>query len=194
MNTSASRLLFVISAPSGAGKTTLCSRLLQEFPDLRLSISCTTRAPRGQEQDGKEYFFLTTAEFENQIKNGRFAEWAQVHGYYYGTSKDTIEDAFQGGHPLLLDIDVQGASSLKKAFPRESILIFVSPPSLMVLEQRLRSRGTDSEETIRKRMNNAQKEMARQDEFQYVLVNDDLEKTYAELRRIIIQHIELGTP
>ena len=132
--------LIVISAPSGAGKTTLCQKLLKDFPELVLSISSTTRAPRGSEQNGKEYLFLTPEEFKAQIAASRFAEWAQVHGNYYGTSKDVIERAFDSGKSVLLDIDVQGAESLRQAYPDQCHSIFIAPPSLMVLESRLRAR------------------------------------------------------
>ncbi len=177
--------LIVISAPSGAGKTTLCQRLLRDFEELELSISSTTRAPRGQEQHGKEYFFLSQDDFKAQIAAEAFAEWALVHGNYYGTSKATINGAFKRGKSVLLDIDVQGAESLKKSFPKEAVLIFISPPSLEVLEQRLRARGTDKEESIQRRMKNARDEMARIPAFKHVIVNDSLERAYGELKRIV---------
>lgn len=177
--------LIVISAPSGAGKTTLCARLLQDFPELTLSISSTTRAPRGQEKHGTEYFFLTRPEFESQIQAGRFAEWALVHGNYYGTSKDVIEKAFASGKSVLLDIDVQGAASLASSYPKETFRVFISPPSVAELEARLRSRGTDSEETIQKRVKNAEEEMKRLPEFDKVVINDQLDRAYTELRELI---------
>jgi guanylate kinase len=177
--------LIVISAPSGAGKTTLCARLLQDFPELVLSISSTTRAPRGQEKHGVEYFFLSRPEFESQIQAGRFAEWALVHGNYYGTSKDVIEKAFASGKSVLLDIDVQGAASLAKSYPKETFRVFISPPSVAELEARLRSRGTDSEETIQKRVKNAEEEMKRLPEFDKVVINDQLDRAYTELRELI---------
>jgi guanylate kinase len=181
--------LIVISAPSGAGKTTLCARLLAEFPELVLSISSTTRAPRGAEQHGKEYLFLTRQEFEKQIGLGRFAEWALVHGNYYGTSKDTIEQAFKGGKSVLLDIDVQGSASLRKSYSRQCYTVFISPPSLDTLEARLRARKTDSEEVIRKRVRNAAEEMKRLPEFDAVVINDRLEPAYAELREIVARRL-----
>ena len=168
--------LIVISAPSGAGKTTLCQRLLKDFEELTLSISSTTRAPRGTEKHGQEYFFLNKAEFEKQINAQRFAEWAQVHGNYYGTSKDVIEGAFKVGRSVLLDIDVQGADSLRKSFPKECYSIFIAPPSLQTLEKRLRARGTDGEETIRKRVRNAADEMKQMSEFHQIVVNDQFEQ------------------
>lgn len=174
--------LIVISAPSGAGKTTLCQKLLEDMKDkLVLSISTTTRAPRGQEKNGVEYHFVSHEEFKKDIDDGFFAEWALVHGNYYGTSKRTIESAFHSGKSVLLDIDVQGAASLRRAFPLSSSLIFIAPPSMQELEKRLRSRGTDSEETIQRRLQNARDEMARQSEFDRVIVNDDIHVAYAEL-------------
>lgn len=184
--------LIVVSAPSGAGKTTLCHRLLADFSKLTLSISSTTRKPRGAEVDGREYFFLTADRFKEQINQDRFAEWALVHGNYYGTSKDTIEMAFSAGKSVLLDIDVQGAASLKKSYPQQSLLLFVSPPDLATLEKRLRGRGTDSEEAIRKRLDNAKTEMARMNEFDHVVVNDDIDRAYQELKKHVADF--LGEP
>lgn len=183
------RKLIVLSAPSGAGKTTLCQRLLQDFPELVLSISSTTRAPRGQEQEGKEYFFLSRAQFEAGIQSGRFAEWALVHGHYYGTSKDTIERTFAQNRPVLLDIDVQGAASLRSAFPQECFTIFISPPSLEILEARLRARGTDSEETIQKRLRNARKEMEELPQFDAVVINDSLDRASTELKSLVARQL-----
>jgi guanylate kinase len=177
--------LIIISAPSGAGKTTLCHRLLKDFSELTLSVSTTTREPRGSEKHGQEYFFATRLEFESQISIGRFAEWALVHGNYYGTSKDVIEKAFGAGRSVLLDIDVQGAASLRKHYPRESYTIFIAPPSLHALEHRLRSRKTDSEETIRKRIKNAAEEMKQMPGFHQTVINDQLESAYAELQAIV---------
>jgi guanylate kinase len=179
--------LLIISAPSGAGKTTLCHRLLRDFPELVLSISSTTRAPRGQEKHAREYHFLTREKFETEIQAGRFAEWALVHGNYYGTSKDVIEETFAQGKSVLLDIDVQGAASLRKSYPEASYLVFVSPPSIEILEQRLRGRGTDSEETIQKRLKNARDELSRSPEFDRTIINDHLEKAYKELHTLTEQ-------
>lgn len=182
--------LIVVSAPSGAGKTTLCARLLARFPEMVLSISSTTRAPRGHEENKKAYFFLTREEFEAQKAQGLFAEWALVHDHFYGTSKKTIESAFQKGKSVLLDIDVQGAQSLRVAYPEQSVLIFVAPPSLQELETRLRARGTDSEEVILKRLRNAEKEMKAIDRFDHVVVNDDLDRAYGEIERIVRTHVK----
>jgi guanylate kinase len=183
--------LIVISAPSGAGKTTLCQRLLRDFPSqLTLSISSTTRAPRGSEQHGKEYFFLTKEEFERQIQAKRFAEWALVHGNYYGTSKQVIEDAFKAGKSVLLDIDVQGAASLRQSYPNACYTVFIAPPSLQTLEQRLRARKTDSDETIAKRVRAASDEMKRMPEFHQVVINDQLESAYAELYALVASRLQ----
>jgi guanylate kinase len=177
--------LIVISAPSGAGKTTLCQKLLQDFSELVLSISSTTRPPRGQEKHGQEYFFVSKAEFEAQIRAGRFAEYAQVHGNYYGTSKDAIEQAFKAGKSVLLDIDVQGAASLSNVYPEECYTVFIAPPSIQALESRLRSRKTDNEETILKRVRNAKEEMRQMSKFHQVVINDQLDTAYAELKILI---------
>lgn len=186
--------LIILSAPSGAGKTTLCARLLRDFPSLRLSVSCTTRPPRGEERDGVHYFFLSREEFEKQIQAGRFAEWAQVHGNYYGTSKDFLEQCFAEGYSVLLDIDVQGAASLKKAYPAEAYLVFVSPPDLTTLEKRLRSRDTDNEETIQRRLANARAEMEKARLFDKTIVNDDLERAYAELHALVARQLANANP
>jgi guanylate kinase len=187
-------VLVVISAPSGAGKTTLCQKLLGELEkELVLSISSTTRPPRGQERDGVEYYFLSVDQFKHGIAQGEFAEWALVHGNYYGTAKKTIESAFARGKSVLLDIDVQGADLLKKAFPDRTVRIFIAPPDMQVLEQRLRSRGTDPEETIQKRMKNAREEMLKSHEFDHVVVNDDFDRAYAELRSKVLGAIQGAT-
>ncbi len=179
--------LVVISAPSGAGKTSLCAKLLANIPNLVLSISSTTRAPRGTEKHGVEYEFLTREDFQAKIQAGRFAEWAEVHGNYYGTSKDTIGRAFQAGNSVLLDIDVQGAKLIRQAYPSESVLIFVQPPSIEELEKRLRGRGTESEENIQKRMKNARDELAEMDSFDHVIMNDEFERAAFELEAIVRQ-------
>lgn len=177
--------LFVISAPSGTGKSTLCTRLLKEVPNLVLSISTTTRKPRGQEKHGVEYFFVSADEFKKMIAEKKFAEWAEVHGNYYGTSHAVLQDAMARGQSVLLDIDVQGAEQLRQAYPDDCHSIFLSPPSLEVLLQRLRGRGTDSEETIQKRMTNAGIEMKEIPKFHQTIVNDDLNRAFQELKETI---------
>lgn len=176
--------LFVVSAPSGAGKTTLCNRIRREFPDLAYSISHTTRPPRQGEQEGRDYFFITPEAFRKRIEQDEWAEWAQVHDNYYGTSRDFIADRLKRGTPLLLDIDVQGARQIRKAYP-DAVTIFIKAPSLAVLESRLRGRGTDSDAVIARRLENAVKEMADEPLYRYAVVNDDLETAARELANII---------
>jgi guanylate kinase len=177
--------LVVVSAPSGAGKTTLCKKLLEEFPNLVLSISCTTRQKRFNEEEGRDYFFLSKEDFEKKIAAGGFAEWARVHDNLYGTSKEFIEKAFKAGKSLLLDIDVQGAESLRKAYPKDTLRVFIAPPSIKALEQRLIDRGTDDARTIQRRLNNARHEMEKAREFDHVVVNDSLEQAYHDLSLIV---------
>lgn len=178
--------LIIISAPSGAGKTTLCKKLLDAYPEkLVLSISSTTRKPRPNEKHGISYFFITDQEFKKDVDQGKFAEWAFVHGKYYGTSKKVIEDAFADGKSVLLDIDVQGAKQLRKSFPQQCLTIFVSPPSLEELEKRLLARGSETMESLTERIQNAKDEMKEASFFDYVLVNDDLEDTFEKLEKII---------
>ncbi len=178
--------LIVISAPSGTGKTTLCQKLLEDFPSLVLSISSTTRLPRGTEKEGIAYFFLSSEEFQARIAKHLFAEWAQVHGNYYGTSVEFIERIFKSKRSVLLDIDVQGAAQLKKSFPQNCRRIFIAPPDLQELEKRLRARKTDSDTSIKKRLENANQEMQAAKNFDHIVVNDDLNRAYAELKNIMI--------
>ncbi|MBY0470864.1 guanylate kinase [bacterium] len=186
--------LFILSAPSGAGKTTLCSRLLEEFPDqLVLSISSTTRKPRGQEKDKVEYHFIGKDDFERQIKIGRFAEWALVHGNYYGTSMDQVDHAFNAGKSLLLDIDVQGAHSLRQKFKSQCVTFFIAPPNFKALEERLRKRGTETETSILKRLENAQHEMKQAPLFDHQILNDDLDQAFQELKTIVAGHLKRGS-
>jgi len=187
-------VLFVISAPSGAGKTTLCKKLLGDFPNIRLSISSTTRKPRGQEQEGIDYFFLSPEEFKARIQQDRFAEWAEVHGNYYGTSKEMIQSAFNQGFSVLLDIDVQGAENLRKSFSAECFRIFIAPPTLEELEARLRKRGTDLEEVIQKRLKNAEAEIHAGKSFDAIIVNDTLERAYSELKTIVMKRMAAVSP
>ena len=176
--------IFIISAPSGAGKTTLCKAALAAFADMRYSVSFTTRPPRPGEENGQDYVFVTAPEFEAGIRNGRWAEWARVHGNYYGTSADVLAQSLSSGCDILLDIDVQGAQQICARFP-ESVTIFIMPPSLEVLRQRLVSRGTDRPEVIALRIENAGREMAQRDVYRHVVVNDDLETAITELIHII---------
>ena len=167
--------LFIVSAPSGAGKTTLCDAVRQHICDLAYSISYTTRSPRPGEADGKDYFFISRDAFEEGIANGCWAEWARVHGHLYGTSAEWIDQTLARGQDILMDIDVQGTRQLLRRFP-QAVTIFISPPSLETLEQRLRQRGGDDEATIAIRMRNARLEMDQQETYRHVLVNDDLDR------------------
>ncbi|MBC2709896.1 MAG: guanylate kinase [Desulfosarcina sp.] len=166
--------LFVVSAPSGAGKTTLCVAARNNLPRLVYSVSTTTRRPRGGEQEGRDYFFVSEAQFIEGIRKGLWAEWAKVHDNYYGTSARFIEDHLAAGRDVLLDIDVQGAGQILKHYP-DAVTIFIMAPSMAVLCQRLTARGLDSAEVIHKRMKNAEAEIAKKAMYRYVVVNDDLD-------------------
>lgn len=188
-------LMIVVSAPSGAGKSTLCNRLVDEFPKVVYSVSCTTRAPRGAERDGEHYYFLSKREFKERMKNGEFLEHAKVHGNFYGTLEDTVLYAMEEGNHVLLDIDVQGAAQIRESLvrldPRNPIRrgftdIFISPPSMEELEQRLRGRGTDEEKVIQKRLDNAKAEMGCSKEYSFQIINDDLETAYYELKNVVL--------
>jgi len=176
--------LFVVVAPSGAGKTSLVSELLKRETGVRLSVSYTTRAPRAGEQDGREYHFVDRARFEAMIAAGDFLEHALVHGNYYGTSRRWIDAEIAGDHDVLLEIDWQGARQVRALYP-ECIGIFILPPSLEELERRLRARGHDAEAVIQRRLANAQAEMAHAGEFKYAIINKDFDTARAELARII---------
>ncbi|MCL1921939.1 MAG: guanylate kinase [Kiritimatiellaeota bacterium] len=187
-------LFIVISAPSGAGKTTLCDMLLQHYPEMCYSVSCTTREPRGDEVDGEDYHFLSVEDFKRLIGEGRFLEHANVHDNYYGTLKDPIYQALRENQCVLLDIDVAGAGQVRdyvEALPegdpvRVGFLdIFINPPSMEDLEARLQSRATDTPEVIGKRMGNARREMAQAQLYMHQIVNDDLDTAFRRLCDII---------
>ncbi len=188
-------LLLIVSAPSGAGKTTLCDRLVAEFNTIAYSVSCTTRAPRAGEVEGADYFFLSEEEFDRRVKAGDFLEHALVHGHRYGTLKRMVLDAFRQGRDVLMDIDVQGARQIRTQLaqgPADDPLraglvdIFIAPPSLEVLRQRLHGRGQDAEAVIERRLQMAENEMAHWREYRYLVVNDQLETSYDALRAIVL--------
>ena len=173
----------MISGPSGAGKGTLVTRVRERRSNLGLTVSATTRAPRKGEVDGVNYFFLTREEFDRRVANGEFVEWAEVHGNCYGTLVSEVQSKLASGASLILEIDVQGALQVKERFP-EAVLIFIKPPSLEVLRERLVGRGTETPETIELRMANAADELALADRYDDVVVNDDLDRATAELVRV----------
>jgi guanylate kinase len=176
--------VFIISAPSGSGKSTLVNRLLNEVEGLTFSVSCTTRAPRGNEVSGQAYDFIDRIEFERRIAAGEFLEHADVFGNYYGTHRSALDKARAEGKDLVLDIDVQGAGQLKKRIP-DAVTIFVLAPSREILEQRLRARSQDSDEVIRRRLANAVREIRNYSQYDYVLVNQDLELAVKSLKGIV---------
>jgi len=177
-------LLVVISAPSGGGKTTLVNELLSRFPTSRRSITSTTRPPRATEIRGQDYDFLSDGEFDALVAKNAFAEYANVHGFRYGSRIDSIDKAVERGEILFLTIDVQGAKNIQKSFP-DALLIFVSPPDFDILETRLRKRGTESDSEIRKRLENARKEIAQSDDFDFKVLNDRLDRAALEIESII---------
>jgi guanylate kinase len=181
---SAQNRLFVISAPSGAGKTTLVRALMEREPDLRFSVSYTTRGQRPGEQDGQHYFFVTPETFRQMIADGAFLEHAQVFDNYYGTSRAQVETLLAGGHGVVLEIDWQGARQVRAAMP-DSVGIFILPPSRGELERRLRGRGTDSEVVIRRRLADAAVDIAHWSEFQFVVVNDDFTVALRALSEVV---------
>jgi guanylate kinase len=176
--------VFIISAPSGSGKSTLVHRLLKTVPNLTFSISYTTRSPRPTETNGVDYVFITRQDFEDRLARGEFLEHAEVFGNYYGTNRETFESAQRQGKDLVLDIDVQGARQLRVAIP-QAISIFVLPPSREVLEQRLRARSQDSEETIERRLRGAREEIKNYTQYDFVLINREIEEASARLVNIV---------
>ena len=177
-------LVYIISAPSGSGKSTLVNELLKTVSDLEFSISYTTRAPRGSETDGRQYFFVTRPEFEKMIRDGEFLEHAEVFGNYYGTARRFLHDAEQNGRDLLLDIDVQGAAQIQQKLPNATS-IFILPPNRKTLEERLRKRSEDREEVIQRRLITASHEIENYDRYNYILVNDHLEESIEILQAIV---------
>ncbi len=184
-------LLVVLSSPSGGGKTTLCNRLTEADKNVVRSISCTTRPPRTAEVNDRDYHFLTPGDFETRVARGEFLEHAQVHGHYYGTLKKSVEDLLVAGRDALLNIDVQGAATvckLAKADPclrRALVSVFLMPASLQQLEQRLRRRGTDNEETILRRLAEARREMARWRDYDYVIETGSMDEDYRRMQAIV---------
>ena len=178
-------LVLIISAPSGSGKSTLVKRLIDENPNIDFSTSVTTRPPRAGEVDGESYDFVDRETFLRMRDNDELLEWAEVFGHYYGTCRKILDESCSRGHDLILDIDVQGARQLAEKLP-EAITVFILPPSKKVLELRLRKRSSDPEEVIERRLRDAGKEVAGAGDYNYVLVNDELEETFEELSSILV--------
>ena len=178
-------LLFIVSAPSGAGKTSLCREVINLVPDLHFSISCTTRPARQHEKNGIDYHFLPYDEFMRMVEEDRLVEWTKIYGNYYGTAKATIEECRENKRDVIFDIDHAGAQRIKKAY-NNSITIFILPPSYSELEERLTQRGTDSEEVIRTRLNKAKNEIEQAGWYQYQIVNDNFNEALTRLKEIII--------
>lgn len=176
--------IIAISSPSGGGKTSIVKRLLKDFPEIVFSVSATTRPKRKNEINGVDYFFLTEKEFKEKIDKGDFIEWERFYDYYYGTLKNFITDNIDNGISVLFEIDVKGALSLKKIYP-ESVLIFIDPPSFEELVQRLKQRKTESEKDLQKRIDRAKMELSLKDKFDYIFVNDELEKAYNQVKTLI---------
>lgn len=177
-------ILFVVSSPSGGGKGTLIQRVLTAVSNVSYSVSYTTRKPRPGEMNGREYFFVETEEFEEMISRDEFLEWAHVHGKLYGTSRSQVANEINEGRDIILEVDVQGAASVRELIP-ESASIFILPPSFEILRQRLIARGTDSEEELALRLRNAPEELKDYSTFDYLIINDDIEKAAAKLAAVV---------
>ena len=177
--------IIIIVAPSGTGKSTLIKSLKEDFRDLHWSVSFTTRPMREGEVDGKHYFYISRDEFLKKKDQGDFIEWAEVHGNFYGTSLGFVSSKVNNGYSLLFDLDVQGADNMKRVFGDEAKAIFIAPPSIEALEERLRGRGTVSEDVIKLRLENAKGELSRRDDYDFVVVNDDLSKAYSDLKAVV---------
>ncbi|MEX1002494.1 MAG: guanylate kinase [Crocinitomicaceae bacterium] len=180
----------IFSAPSGAGKTTLVHYLLRNVEDLEFSISATSREPRGRELDGIDYHFLSVKEFEQKIEDNEFVEWEEVYeNNYYGTLKSEVKKAWDNHKIVVFDVDAEGGINLKRIFGEQALSVFIKPPSLFVLEQRLRDRHTETEESIQKRLNKANRELKKADQFDYILMNDNLEQACMEAKELVEKFI-----
>jgi len=177
-------MIIIVSAPSGAGKTSICDAVIRDDKNIVYSISTTTRKPRIGEKNGREYLFVDEKKFKQDIKNGKFIEWAQVHGNYYGTGKTVLQNTLSKGKDVLLDIDVQGALSIKKKY-KDALMLFVMTPTLKELKKRLIKRNKDSKETINIRIENAKKEIKYVNSYDYLILNDKLQKSINDVKAVI---------
>ncbi|WP_445665718.1 guanylate kinase [Fodinibius sp. AD559] len=177
--------IIVIVAPSGAGKTTIAQRLLREYPKIQFSVSATTREPRKDEKDGEDYYFLSEEEFDQKIKNEKFLEWEHYSGNRYGTLRSEVDKLVESGYFPLLDIEVKGALNVQRLYNSGAISIFIKPPSLEELKNRLSKRGSETENSLQQRLKRAEMEIKYADRFDYSVVNDDLEEAYTEVKNII---------
>ncbi len=183
-------LVVIFSAPSGAGKSTIVKHLLKKYPNMEFSISAASRQPRGEEKDGREYYFFSVDQFESKIKNGDFVEYEEVYkGSYYGTLRSEVRRIWNKGHVILFDIDVKGGVNLKRLYGGNALAVFIMPPSIEVLRQRLVSRGTDSLANIDKRVAKAAEELTYRDKFDKVLVNDNLDTALLEAEKMVADFI-----
>jgi guanylate kinase len=180
--------LIVVSAPSGAGKTTIVRAMLEKYPSFLFSVSAATRPKRETEIDGKDYFFLPREEFERRIRAGELVEWEEIYGNLYGTLKTEVDKALSCGKAMLFDIDVKGGLSIKRTYPDDSVLIFIKPPSIEILEARLRGRKTEDETTFKKRMDRVTMELGMASQFDFQIVNDDLQTAIAEVDKFVLAH------
>jgi guanylate kinase len=180
--------LIVVSAPSGAGKTTIVKAILEKYPSMLFSVSAATRTRRETEVDGKDYFFLSRQEFERRIGAGELVEWEEIYGTLYGTLKSEVNKALSSGKAMLFDIDVKGSLSIKRTYPNDSVLIFIKPPSIEILEARLRGRKTEDDMTFRRRMDRVAMELGMASQFDYQVVNDDLQAAIAEVDKLVMAH------
>ncbi len=184
-------MLIVISGPSGCGKTSIAQAMLRRHPETLFSVSATTRPQRANEVHGKDYFFITRESFQQKIRDNELAEWEQIYDDFYGTPEEEIRNAASAGKPLLLDIDVKGALSIKKKYPANSVLLFIKPPSMAILKERLMNRKTESPETLQKRMSRATMEMEQASRFDHTIINDKLETAIDEADSIIVNLISV---
>jgi guanylate kinase len=180
--------LIVVSAPSGGGKTTIVKAILAKYPSMLFSVSATTRPKRDVEIEGKDYFFLPRAEFERRIAAGELVEWEEIYGNLYGTLKAEVDKALTSGKTMLFDIDVKGGLSIKRMYPHDSVIIFIKPPSIEILRERLRNRKTEDDATFKRRMDRVAMELGMASQFDYQVVNDNLEQVIAEVDKLVIEH------